>query len=146
MSEEVKAPSDKELVETAEQTNKDKYYDTFKGKWRKKYKKNGKLTEEYYLHELTHLQEELQNRGAWFGTAGQVVRWFRRRRSVVFEECSWRANTLHLHLKHDGCGSQARLFLRIHRPRKAGSAGAYAESDYFDVPWNGESSLEVSLD
>jgi hypothetical protein len=94
----------------------------------------------------THLQEELQNRGAWFGTAGQVVRWFRRRRSVVFEECSLDANMLHLRLKHDGCGSEACLFLRIYRPRKVGSAGAYAESDYFDVPWNGESSLEVSLD
>lgn len=32
------------------------------------------------------LLDELKRRGAWFATAGQAVAWFRKRRSVVFEE------------------------------------------------------------
>ena len=32
------------------------------------------------------LVQDLKNRGAWFATGGQAVAWFRKRRSVVFEE------------------------------------------------------------
>ena len=42
------------------------YYDTLKNKWRNKYrKKNNKLSEHYYLHELMHLQEELVKLQYW---------------------------------------------------------------------------------
>jgi hypothetical protein len=100
-----------------------------------------RLWGEFYIR----LQKELQERGAWFGAAGQVVQWFRQRRSAVFEEYSIGENALRLRLNHDGSVSEARLFLRVHRPRRAGAAGAQAEPDYFDVPWNGESSVEISL-
>ena len=40
------------------------------------------------------LIEELKRRGAWFATAGQAVAWFRKRRSVVFEEAASGAGDL----------------------------------------------------
>lgn len=100
-----------------------------------------RLWGEFYLR----LLQELRDRGAWFGTASQVVQWFRQRRSVTFEEYSFIGNTVRLRLKHEGGGSGARLFLRVHRPRRAGSMKSYAEQTYSDIPWTGESSVEISL-
>lgn len=51
----------------------DKYYDELGEKWKKKYKKNGKLTESYYLHELFHLQEELVKLQYWIKEKGLKV-------------------------------------------------------------------------
>ena len=51
----------------------DKYYDESREKWRNKYKKNGKLTEDYYLHELFHLQEELVKLQYWIKEKGLKV-------------------------------------------------------------------------
>ena len=51
----------------------DKYYDELEGKWHKKYRKNGKLTEKYYLHELFHLQEELVKLQYWIKEKGLKV-------------------------------------------------------------------------
>lgn len=92
------------------------------------------------------LLQELQARGAWFGTAGQVVQWFRWRRSVMFEAYSFRENKVRLRLKQEGGASEPHLFLRVHRPPSAGSARSYAEQSYFDIQWSGESSVEISLD
>jgi hypothetical protein len=92
------------------------------------------------------LLQELRDRGAWFGTASQVVQWFRQRRAVVFEDCNVVGNTLRLRLKHRGRVSDARLFLRVHRPQKAGSMGSHAGKTFLDIPWTGESSVEILLD
>jgi polyphosphate kinase 2 len=51
----------------------DKYFDEDRGKWRNKYKKNGKLTEDYYLHELFKLQEELVKIQYWIREKGLKV-------------------------------------------------------------------------
>ena len=48
-----------EIAKSADmEEQEDKYCDTITGKWAKKYRKNTKLTERYYLHELVQLQEE----------------------------------------------------------------------------------------
>ncbi len=100
-----------------------------------------RLWGDFYLQ----LQQDLQNRGAWFGTARQVVQWFRRRRAVVFEDCHVDEDTVRLRLENGGCGPEARLFLRVHRPRKIEPASGHAAPAYFDVPWDGQPSLEISL-
>jgi len=92
-----------------------------------------------------HLLEELQARGAWFGTAGQVVRWFRARRSVVFEDCSFVANTVRLRLQCEGSGFEPRLFLRVHRPPRAESVQSYVEYGHIDLPYAGEPLVEIQL-
>lgn len=50
-----------------------KYFDTNTGKWGKKLRKNGKLTERYYLHELVRLQEELVKLQYWIREKGLKV-------------------------------------------------------------------------
>ena len=56
-----------------EDEKEDKYYDELGGTWKKKFKKNGKLTESYYLHELFHLQEELVKLQYWIKEKGLKV-------------------------------------------------------------------------
>jgi polyphosphate kinase 2 len=56
-----------------EDEKEDKYFDELAGKWKKKFKKNGKLTEAYYLHELFHLQEELVKLQYWIKEKGLKV-------------------------------------------------------------------------
>jgi hypothetical protein len=100
-----------------------------------------RLWGDFYLR----LLEELRKRGAWFGTARQVVHWFRQRRSVVFEEASWSEDTLRLRLTHDSCSSDSRLLLRVHRPRGTESAESGARPPYIDLPWAGETCVEIPL-
>jgi polyphosphate kinase 2 len=50
-----------------------KYFDEIKNKWLNKYRKNGKLTENYYLHELFHRQEELVKLQYWVKDKGLKV-------------------------------------------------------------------------
>jgi polyphosphate kinase 2 len=51
----------------------ERYYDETADKWKKKYKKNGKLREKYYLHELFKLQEELVKLQYWIRERGLKV-------------------------------------------------------------------------
>ena len=91
------------------------------------------------------LVQELKSLEVWFGTAAQVVDWFRKRREVRFER-----------IEADG-GAQIRLCyagekieppcnVRLHRPRKpAGDSQAQGRmaSDFVDVAWAGDASEEV---
>jgi polyphosphate kinase 2 len=58
--------------------SEDLYLDEISNKWKKKYKKNGKLRNSYYLHELVTLQEELVKLQYWVKEKGLRV-------VVVFE-------------------------------------------------------------
>lgn len=49
------------------------YFDEPKGKWQKKYRKNGKLRNDYYMHELVQLQEELVKLQYWVKEKGLRV-------------------------------------------------------------------------
>jgi polyphosphate kinase 2 len=51
----------------------EKYYTTASGKRRKKHRKNGKLTEHFYLHELWQFQEELVKLQYWIKETGLKV-------------------------------------------------------------------------
>ncbi len=62
-----------EFPDADEGQNEAKYYDPVKGKWRNKYRNNGKLTEDYYLHELINLQEELVKLQYWIREKGLKV-------------------------------------------------------------------------
>ena len=71
-----KAESSQEELAKAEEEdseNEHKYFDSVKGKWQKKYRKNGKLGEGFYLHEMMHLQEELVKLQYWVRNKGLKV-------------------------------------------------------------------------
>jgi len=72
---------------------------------------------------------ELRAMNIWFGSAGQVVEWFRKRREVAFEQGK-------LRVAKEGISPS--LTVRVHRP---GAAGENSRST--DVSWNGESELKL---
>jgi len=71
------------------------------------------------------LVRTLKSLGPWFGTASQIVGWFRQRREVQFDGTS---------LRSTGTAIEPPLRIRVHDP----SAGNYA-----DIAWNGQTTLEV---
>jgi len=65
VKEEVVAEVGKSAPDEKSVDTENRYYDEIVDKWRKKYKKNGKLTTDYYEHELLQLQEELVKIQYW---------------------------------------------------------------------------------
>jgi hypothetical protein len=79
------------------------------------------------------LVQALRSFDGWFGTAGQVVGWFRKRREVRFERLDGADGTARTRLRFRGEEIRPPLTVRVHRP------GATVT----DVPWNGETVFEV---
>jgi hypothetical protein len=94
------------------------------------------LPERCWDGSYSELLADLKQRGAWFSTVGQAVNWFKKRRSVVFEDD---------HAEHDAIGAKATgnysddlpgLRLRIYQP--SGTTSDSEDGDgYFDVPFDG---------
>lgn len=61
-----------------------------------------------------HLVEELRSRDAWFATAAEAVRWFRKRRSAVFQRISVESGELRVAMTADADEDVPGLQLRIH--------------------------------
>jgi len=74
-----------------------------------------RLWGEFYLHLLA----ELKKHGAWFATASDAVKWFRKRRLVTFED-GQEPNELCRKMAEQDGGNLPALCLRVHR----GSEGA----------------------
>jgi len=87
---------------------------------------------EFYIN----LVRSLKALGAWFGTAAQVVEWFRQRRAVRFARAGDGA-AASIRLRHRGPEITPPLNIRIYRP----SSGRPAMTD---LQWSGRSSLEVN--
>jgi polyphosphate kinase 2 len=67
-------PQEEEIIKNEDRkAQEDRYYFTTSGKRRKKHRKNGKLTEGYYLQELVKLQEELVKLQYWIKEKGLKV-------------------------------------------------------------------------
>ncbi len=66
LSEQLPEPEKQEEVIDTE----NRFYDEHRQKWRKKYRKNGKLTNSFYTHELIKLQEELVKLQYWVKEKG----------------------------------------------------------------------------
>lgn len=79
------------------------------------------------------LVEALKARGAWFATAGEVIDWFARRRSVRFER-----TTGGVRLRCGGGEINPPLRVRVHHQR----AGA-GPARWIDVPWTGRDVNDV---
>jgi peptidoglycan/xylan/chitin deacetylase (PgdA/CDA1 family) len=62
------------------------------------------------------LIDDLRARGAWFATASQVVSWFRKRRSAVFERDATDAQHVRVRIPGDAGQELPGLRLRIHKP------------------------------
>ncbi|MBZ5706596.1 MAG: hypothetical protein LAN63_14700 [Acidobacteriia bacterium] len=91
------------------------------------------------------LVQALKSRDVWFGTAGQTVAWFRKRREVRFERVEGQG-TAHLHLRYEGEKIHPPLRVRVYPPRrKENRELEVTGTDFSDISWNGESADELEV-
>jgi hypothetical protein len=91
------------------------------------------------------LIEKLKSKNVWFGTAGQVVSWFRKRREVRFERIE-NSGASSVRLQYDGEEAQPPMKIRIYQ-----APSRHVEDDspvkkaepYIDIAWNGKSAHEL---
>ena len=96
---------------------------------------------DFYLRIL----QELKSRGVWFTTAGRVVDWFRRRRSVSFERVDFSDAGLQLILKTGESVPIPGFLLRVHLPANTGGKPRPEQREHVDVPWDGAREINVDL-
>jgi hypothetical protein len=77
------------------------------------------------------LFQDLKGRGAWFATAGEAVSWFRKRRSVAFEQDGIEQDAVRARVTGERGGRLPGLRLRIHKARNISSS-----EDYLDMAIN----------
>jgi hypothetical protein len=88
------------------------------------------------------LVERLKSMDVWFGTAGEVVSWFRKRREVMFERVE--AEDGASRIKLCGCSKQIKPPLKV-RILSARGAGAGGMPKVADFAWDGETDIEPGL-
>jgi hypothetical protein len=92
------------------------------------------------------LLHTLKSFDPWFGSAGQVVRWFRQRRQVQFAEVE-SADGIQPELRYDGDTVVPPFTVRIHRPRPSQETSASttdASTEFVDIPWTGQPCHDVN--
>ena len=91
------------------------------------------------------LVQRLRSLDCWFGTAGQVVTWFRKRREVRFPSAEAPDNsTVRFH--YEGERIDPPLRIRVHTPTHACDRGESVNalaSEFIDISWNGNSVEEL---
>jgi len=85
-----------------------------------------------------NLLQSLKTLGAWFGTAAQVIQWFRQRRAVRFERSRDGAGAT-IRLEHRGVEIRPPLNIRVHRR----SGGRQLVTD---LQWSGQATVDVNTD
>ncbi len=109
--------------------------------WHERSLVSDRFWDKFYIR----LLQEFRSQGAWFGTASQVVLWFRQRRSVIFEDCIFIGNTMRLRLRYEGTCSEPRMILRVHRLVKDGDVQSSTQPSYIDLPYAGESTVDIPI-
>ncbi len=87
--------------------------------------------------------QDLRSRDAWFPTAGQAIRWFRKRRSAVFETDSREPGAIRVQIAADHDDNLPGLRLRVHKGRESGAITTQVSESYIDRAF--DESVEVSV-
>ncbi len=93
------------------------------------------------------LVQTLKSLDSWFGTAAQVVAWFRKRREVRFERMEGLEGT-RTRLCYEGGEIQPPLTIRLYRPSrrvKGREPVCEATTKFVDIPWNGTSADDLDF-
>lgn len=89
---------------------------------------------------------ELRSRGAWIGSAHQIVEWFRHRRSIAFKKCTLVDGQSEINLDGDESISGPPMRIRLHIPSKSsGSLAVEHGVNFIDLPWSGGTHLEFLI-
>jgi hypothetical protein len=90
------------------------------------------------------LLEELQTHRVRFGTAAEIVRWFRQRRALHFDSVRFEDNRVLVNLADSSSAPTPPFNLRIyHSPSASGDLAVPDVAAYTDVECNGEAALEI---
>jgi hypothetical protein len=99
-----------------------------------------RLWGDFYARVVDHLTAS----GAWFATAGQTASWFRKRRSVAFEEVSAECSTIRVRVPADVVPGLPPLRLKLHSDRWLPPAGLAAGLSRREIPLDGGSDVMVT--
>jgi hypothetical protein len=93
------------------------------------------------------LLEEVKNYRVWFGTALEIVSWFRTRRALRFEHVQFSEDGLRVKIAGPAPNGHPAFLIRIHHPQFISSMDSACPTSmptHSDTPWNGEEELIIS--
>jgi hypothetical protein len=94
------------------------------------------------------LLQRIRRCSVCFGTASQIVNWFKARRAVTFECVEFADRCVRVKLAGTAPVGQAPMVVRIYHPKlgsEAGTASSASVLKYIDMPWNGEELLQSTI-
>jgi len=103
-----------------------------------------RLWDNFYQKLLT----EIRLNRVWFGTAGMVVGWFRKRRRIRFDEVKICGRTFKLKLSGAESDSLPPLMIRVHYPENRKSKPVSHSSlspDYKDIPLTSQTVMDITF-
>jgi hypothetical protein len=89
------------------------------------------------------LLKEIQTHRVWFGTAREIVGWFRKRRALRFDSVRFEANGVRIALSSPAGHPERSFTVRIHHPRFVSDESGPGMPAYSDNQWSGEELLEI---
>jgi hypothetical protein len=93
----------------------------------------------------SQLLREIKAKNTWFATAGQVVNWFRQRRSIQFVDSRFINGKLQVKLKFEGLIIEPKMALRIYNPKGIKNSNLSINESYIEFPYNGNPYLEIDF-
>ena len=114
-------------------TNATMYGGVFTVNWHQRSMGPERLWGDFYVR----LLEEIKKYYVWFATAGQVVKWFDKRRSISFDNMHLTSNRLNFKLNGPADDSLPHLVLRSYRPKAKSSDDITPfphTRNYVDIP------------
>jgi len=90
-----------------------------------------------------NLLKQIQSYRVWFGTAEEIVKWFRKRRALRFEQVQFAENSLHVKTRGVAPDGQPPFLMRVHHPNSRTSMDS-ALPTHSDIAWRGETKLKIA--
>lgn len=91
------------------------------------------------------LLDKLKAQNVWFGTGRQVVAWFNKRRSVLFEDASIIEDKIHIKLSGMSDTAGPDLLLKIYHQRPLSSNKEGSGSEYLEIPFSNNMNTVIPL-
>lgn len=99
-----------------------------------------------------NLLRRMHENKVWFATGGEIVKWFRKRRGLMFKEFKIEGDKAKIILTTEGDDEGAdgvpSMLLRVYPARNADSEnGGFSDykDRFVDVPWKGEKTMVIDL-
>jgi hypothetical protein len=91
------------------------------------------------------LLKEIQTHRVWFGTAHEIVGWFRKRRALRFDSVDFEEKGVRVALSSPDGRSESSFTVRIHHPKFASGESGFplCMPVHTDNHWSGEEVLEI---